>query len=813
VKQTLPSDSRRPVARFFASVRRLLSSGTQFRGHLFGKYVGLFVAVVCVALIANGSFQIWFFYQEHKASLIRIQRAQAEAAADKLGQYIKEIEAQLGWTAQLRLTPDTLEQRRFDASRLLRQVPAVTELAQIDAAGRERLRVSRLSTNVIESNIDLSKDPAFVEALSHKSYYGPVHFRYESEPYMTLSVAGVRREAGVSAAQVNLKFIWDVVSQITVGERGEAYVVDAMGRLIAHPDLSLVLRNIDLSSLDQVRAARASAAGGAPEPIQIAQDIQGRQVLTAHAAIAPLGWFVFVELPIDEAYAPLYSTIRRTGLVLLAALGLAVLAGLFLARKMVVPIRALTVGALRIGSGDLDQRIAIKTGDELEALATQFNVMADRLRDSHADLEKKVEIRTHELAQSVEELQALGEVSQAVNSTLDLQTVLSTIVAKAVQISDTDAGAIYVFDPSKQEFELRATHGMSATLIAEIANIPIRAGETALGQSTLERRPAQISDLCQLARSPLQEAVVRAGYRALVAVPLLRPDEIVGALVVRRKQPGLLPKPTVDLLQTFAAQSVLAIQNARLFDELREKSRQLKLESKHKSQFLANMSHELRTPLNAILGYTELILDDIYGETPNKMRSVLDRVQINGRHLLGLINDVLDLSKIEAGQLTLALSDYSLREVVHSVFRGVETLASEKGLDFKVDIPPDLPRGRGDERRIAQVLLNLTGNAIKFTDAGEVTIQASARNGIFTVAVHDTGPGINTADQARIFGEFQQVDASSTRAKGGSGLGLSIARRIVELHGGKIWVASTPGAGSTFSFTLPIAVEQHAGTA
>jgi signal transduction histidine kinase len=577
--------------------------------------------------------------------------------------------------------------------------------------------------------------------------------------------------------------------------------------------LSLVLRNIDLSNLDQVRAVRASAAGGTPEPIQIAQDIQGRKVLTAHAAIAPLGWFVFVELPIDEAYAPLYATIRRTGLVLLAALGLAVLAGLFLARKMVVPIRALTVGALRIGSGDLDQRIAINTGDELEALATQFNVMADRLRDSYADLEKKVEIRTHELAQSVEELQALGEVSQAVNSTLDLQTVLSTIVAKAVQISDTDAGAIYVFDQSKQEFQLRATHGMSPTLIAEIEDITIRAGETALGLSTLERRPAQISDLCQLGRSPLQEAVVRAGYRALVAVPLLRPDEIVGALVVRRKQPGLLPKPTVDLLETLATQSVLAIQNARLFQELREKSRQLELESKHKSQFLANMSHELRTPLNAILGYTELILDDIYGDTPSRMRSVLDRVQINGRHLLGLINDVLDLSKIEAGQLTLALSDYSLKEVVHSVFKGVETLASGKGLGFKVDIPPDLPRGHGDERRIAQVLLNLTGNAIKFTDAGEVTIEASARNGIFTVAIHDTGPGINAADQARIFGEFQQVDASPTRAKGGSGLGLSIARRIVELHGGRIWVDSTPGSGSTFSFTLPIEAEQRAGTA
>jgi signal transduction histidine kinase len=247
--------------------------------------------------------------------------------------------------------------------------------------------------------------------------------------------------------------------------------------------------------------------------------------------------------------------------------------------------------------------------------------------------------------------------------------------------------------------------------------------------------------------------------------------------------------------------------------QLEEKSHQLELESKHKSQFLANMSHELRTPLNAIIGYTELISDGIYGPPSEQMRSVLERIDINGRHLLGLINDVLDLSKIEAGQLTLSLTDYSLKDVVNSVFTGVEALAAGKGLAFRTEVQPDLPRGRGDERRIAQVLLNLTGNAIKFTDAGEVTIKASAHNGTFTVAVRDTGPGIDQADQARIFGEFQQVDGSSTRQKGGSGLGLSIAKRIVEMHGGRIWVESARGAGSTFSFTLPIAIEAQAGHA
>jgi signal transduction histidine kinase len=796
----------------FRSARNRLA---EFRGRLFGKYVALFVTVVCVALLANGAFEIWFFYHEHEASQVRIQSEQAEAAAAKIGQFVREIEAQLGWTTQLPWTASTLEQRRIDALRLLRQVPAITEFSQLDPAGRQQIQVSRTALNVIGSGTDFSSDPRFVAAKAHKIYYGPVYFRRNSEPYMTLAMAGVRRDDGVSVAEVNLKFIWDVVSQIKVGERGQAYVVDATGRLIAHPDLSLVLRNIDLSSLAQVKAARATAAGGpaGPEQEQPAQNLQGARVLAAHATIPSLDWTVFVELPSEEAYAPLYADLRRTSLVLLAALGLAALAGTLLAHKMVVPIRALRAGAARIGSGDLDQRIAIDTGDELEELADQFNDMAGRLRESHADLENKVEIRTHELAQSVEELRALGEVSQAVNSSLDTETVLSTIVAKAVQISDTDAGAIYVYDPDREEFQLRATHAMPVGLIDDIRRIRLRAENNMLGRAMMERRPIQLADLRDLARTPLQQAITRAGYLALIAVPLLRPDHVVGSLIVRRKQPGLLPQSTVDLLQTFASQSVIAIENARLFNEIAEKSRQLELESRHKSQFLANMSHELRTPLNAILGYTELILDKIYGDTPQKMRSVLERVQVNGRHLLGLINDVLDLSKIEAGELRLTLSDYSLEEVVRTVFTGVEALAAGKGLAFKTEIPPNLPRGHGDERRIAQVLLNLTGNAIKFTDAGEVTINASAQDDSFTVAVRDTGPGIEECDQARIFGEFQQVDSSSTRAKGGSGLGLSIAKRIVEMHGGRIWVESTPGSGSTFSFSLPIVVAHQAGTA
>ena len=263
----------------------------------------------------------------------------------------------------------------------------------------------------------------------------------------------------------------------------------------------------------------------------------------------------------------------------------------------------------------------------------------------------------------------------------------------------------------------------------------------------------------------------------------------------------------MDLLQTFATQSAVALHNAHLFREIEEKGRELEIANKHKSQFLANMSHELRTPLNAILGYTELIQDNIYGEVPEKIQEVLERLEQNGRHLLGLINAVLDLSKIEAGQLTLSLNEYSIGEVVQTVYTSVEALAAEKKLDLNLKVPPDLSIARGDEQRIAQVLLNLLGNAIKFTDAGEVQVEVTEDFGkTFLVSVTDTGPGLSKADQKIIFQEFQQADGSNTRKKGGSGLGLSIAKKIVEMHGGRIWVESDVGKGSAFRFTLPVRV-------
>jgi signal transduction histidine kinase/ActR/RegA family two-component response regulator len=364
-------------------------------GRLFRKYAAIFVGAVCLALVTNGAFEMWFSYQELRALLVQVQRGQAESAASRISQFVGQIEAQIAWVTPLPWNAVTLEEWRFDAVRLLRQVPAVTEVAQLDAAGREKFRISRHAMDVTESHVDYSRDPIFVQAMANKTYYGPVYFVDGSEPYMAIAVAGIGRDHGVIVCQVNLKFIWEVVSQIKSDTRGYAYVVDSSGRLIADPDISLVLRNTDMSGLPQVRAARVPQAD-ADEPFT-AVDRQGKPVLSAYAAVTPLNWSIFVELPIAEAYAPLYNSITRSAGLLLAALALAFFASLLFARRMVVPIRALQEGTMRIGRGDLTQRIAIKTNDELEALGDEFNKMAARLQESYATLEHKVEERTRQL--------------------------------------------------------------------------------------------------------------------------------------------------------------------------------------------------------------------------------------------------------------------------------------------------------------------------------------------------------------------------------------------------------------------------------
>jgi len=397
-----------------------------------------------------------------------------------------------------------------------------------------------------------------------------------------------------------------------------------------------------------------------------------------------------------------------------------------------------------------------------------------------------------------------------VNSTLDLETVLTTIVAKAAKLSNTDAGAIYVFDDASMEFRLRATYGMDDNIIAAIRDRHIYLGETAIGRAVEQRMPIQVPDV-QKDPSAVLDVIVRAGFRALLTVPLLGGDRIVGALVVRRKEPGEFAKNAIELLQTFAAQSVLAIQNARLFHQIEEKGRQLAEASQHKSQFLANMSHELRTPLNAIIGLTDMMVGNSARFGTEKALEPLRRVLGARRHLLALINDILDLSKIEAGRMELILASFSLPPVIDEVVRTIEPLAAKNGNRVAVNCDGAIETLHADPMRLRQALLNLMSNANKFTERGTISVDArqGQENGRdwVTIAVADTGIGMTAEQKGKLFQQFSQADASTTRKYGGTGLGLAISKRFCQMMGGDITVESEPGRGSTFTIRLPRIVD------
>ena len=777
-------------------------------GRLFRKYAAVLILLVGGVLLVSSVVNLSFSYRDTKAALVRVEREQALAAAGRIEQLIKGIERQVRVAMEVPFNDAALAraQREIDFLRLLRDVPAIAEIVQLDAAGKVQLLLSRFVPNESGSQRDLSQDPRFMKTRIGRSYFGPVYFRNDSEPYLSIAVPWGEGAPEVVAAEVNLRAIWQVISQIKVGVTGYVYVIDQRGTLIAHPDMSLALQKRDVSGLPQISAARAASA--ARDSVSESAGLQGGRVLTSHAVIEQLGWLVFAEQPLAEAFAPLEGAIVLSAIFFVIGLALSVLASVVLARRMVAPIRVLQEGAARIGAGELGHRIDVRTGDELEGLGQEFNRTATKLEESYANLEQKVQTRTSELAQAIAELKALGEVSRAVSSSLDLGTVLNTIVMRAVQLSNAHGGVTYEYDEATQEFSrIRGAYGLDDDLGAVLSEAPLRLGEGAAGKAAALKAPVQVADV--LAEDSYDVARVRAifgqrGYRSLLAVPLLLERRIVGVLVVWGREPGAFAQEIVDLLQTLATQSVLAIQNARLFREIAEKSQQLEVASRHKSEFLANMSHELRTPLNSIIGFSEVLGEGMFGEVNAKQAEYLRDILESGQHLLSLINDVLDLSKIEAGRMELELADFDLPSAIENALLLVRERALRRSITLGHAIDKRLGVIGADERKVKQVLLNLLSNALKFTpEGGRVDVRAEFQGDMAEISVTDTGVGIAPEDQDAVFEEFRQVGAAAQKAQG-TGLGLALSRKFIELHGGRIAVESQLGMGATFTFTIPL---------
>jgi len=958
------------------------------RGSLFRKYAVLFVALVSGALLVSGLLETYFSYRENRDALVALEQEKALGAAATIQQFVKGVEQQIGWTTQPPIVAPSaaMEQRRSDYFRLLRQVLAVTEVSYIDPRGLEQLRVSRLAMDVVASKTDYSQDPRFLQPKAGRAYFSPVYFRKESEPYMTIALAGSGKESGVTAAEVNLKFIWDVVSQIRVGREGRAYVVDSRGALIAHPDISLVLKKTDLSGLAQVREALRAGKAGVATPLTT-KDLEGHSVLSASAAVAPLGWSVLIEQPWAEVVEPLRASALRTVSLALFGVILAVLGSLILARRMSRPIQALQEGAARIGAGDLSHRLEVKTGDEIEGLAEQFNTMTAQLRESYANLEHKVEERTRELTEALEQQTATSEILGVISSSpTDVQPVFDVIVERAVRLCGGHFGRVYRYNGDL--IHVVARHGVSTagqeelqrvfprpatddTIVGRVittrqaayvtdieraegvpplsrrmiealgtrsqVTVPmLRAGEpigamtigwsepegfgeqqiallqtfanqaviaienvrlfkelesrnsdltesleqqTATAEilrvisssqtdvqpvfetiaenslrlcdatfSTVFRYDGELVHLAALrnvtpegaaairsafpmppsrggasARSVLTRSIVHiadvredpdyvlggladiAKFRSILSVPMLRDGQPIGTITVAAGRTMLFPDKQVELLKTFADQAVIAVENTRLFNEIQDKTQQLEIANRHKSEFLANMSHELRTPLNAVIGFSEVLLERMFGEVNPKQEEYLNDILSSGKHLLSLINDILDLSKIEAGRMELESQPFDLPAALDNALTLIRERAARHGLRLEVTVDPGLGEVKGEERKVKQVLLNLLSNAVKFTpEGGKISLSASLNDGMAEISVADTGVGIAPEDQEAIFEEFRQVGSDYARKREGTGLGLALARRLVALHGGRLWVESEPGKGSTFTFTLPV---------
>jgi signal transduction histidine kinase len=783
------------------------------RGRLVRHYFATSLVLIGGGLIVSGLIELYFAYHDTRDHIALLQQEMANGAAFRIEQFILGIERGMKATAKSRdMAVEGLSPKyKFELERLLLISPSITELTAIDADGIERVQVARFKRTVgakQDQTMERTFSPAFQTAMQGKTYFGPVYFVRDSEPYIGLAVSIEqlpRNVIGVLRAEVDLRYVGEIISAVKAGNFGYAYVVTRSGELIAHPDIGLVLQRTRLADLDQVKSAFLSAQGARrPKPL-VALNLQGQKVFSSSTAIPGLEWAVIVERPVSEAYESLYASMLRTSGLLLIGLGVALLASIYVARRVVRPLQTLRLGAQRIGAGDLDFRLAVKTGDEIELLAEEFNRMVEKLKASYDTLERQVQNRTRELS-------ALYDVTATASRSLEVQPVLQEVIRKISEIFRLDATRIFLFDSREEELHLRAAFGFDSDGLVPQT---FRRGRGMVGKVAETAEPMIFEDIQADPRYPEwthSEASKKVGYRFFAVFPIKSKGRCLGCIVCNGHEPRRLTVEEIRLIESMTDQLGVAIDNINLFEELKERTAQLQTANmelseanKHKSQFLANVSHELRTPLNAIIGSTDNVLDRIAGELNEKQARYLARVQTNAEQLNLLIEDLLDLSVIESGKMDIKPKNVSIVGLITDVAESLRPVAERKPVDLEIGSMDTSLTVWADPDRIVQVLNNLIGNAIKFTPAlGKVTVAAERDgNGWVQVSVADTGPGIPVEQTDKVFDEFYQIPQAVRPKIKGMGLGLTIAKKLLDMHGGKIWVQSELGKGSTFFFILP----------